>query len=175
MGTNVLTSRKVAATLIALAATTFISAFAPAQDVGTPYGPRLADFERRRAEGTGQYLTADDLKGRGSESALWFFASTFPGLRVTSASYPFGPDILSTTRNVASIQVMSFTPGPHLYGGGIPCGVDVYLDDSPYNDSLKGIKIRNLAGAEYYPMKKAPAQYRDQTTNCAVLLLWSKT
>jgi hypothetical protein len=105
---------------------------------------------------------------------LWFFARAFRGLRVTSASYPSGPDILSTQRDIPGGQGVSFTPGPHFYGHGIPCGVNVYLDDSPYNDSLKGIRIGNLAGAEYYPMKKAPPQYRDQTTNCGVLLLWSK-
>jgi hypothetical protein len=56
----------------------------------------------------------------------------------------------------------------------VHCGVDIYLDHSPYLDDLEAIRPTDLAAVEYYPVESAPAEYRKLTDNCGVLILWTK-
>lgn len=123
----------------------------------------LADFERRRQEGRGKYMTADELEKKANRSLVTVLAQAFGGLMST-------PDPARPGHNI----LMSRRTRPRLERADIHCGIDVYLDSSPYLDDLESIRPSELAGVEYYPIESAPGEYRKLTDNCGVLILWSK-
>jgi hypothetical protein len=131
-------------------------------DPSTSY---LAEFETRRAQGQGKYLTASDLEKKANRSLVTVLAQAFGGLMSTSDLTRPGHNILTTRRT-----------RPRLNGASadVHCGVDIYMDASPYLDDLEAIRPSELAGVEYYPIESAPGQYRRLTDNCGVLILWTK-
>jgi len=129
----------------------------------TPATANLAEFETRRAQGRGKYLTADDLEKKQNRSVVQVFANAFSGLMSISDPDRPGHNLLMTRRT-----------RPRLSSADAHCGVDVYVDGSQFLDDLDSIKPTELAGAEYYPAESAPGEYRKLTESCGVLLLWSK-
>ena len=123
----------------------------------------LADFERRRQEGRGKYMTADELEKKANRSLVTVLAQAFGGLMST-------PDPARPGHNI----LMSRRTRPRLDRADIHCGIDVYLDSSAYLDDLEAIRPSELAGVEYYPIESAPGEYRKLTDSCGVLILWSK-
>ena len=129
-------------------------------DPGTTY---LAEFEKRRQEGRGRFLTAGDLEKKQNRSLVQVLATAFGGLMSTPDPERAGHNLLTTRRT-----------RPRLDRVDVHCGVDIYLDGSQYLDDLDAIRPTELAGAEYYPVESAPGEYRKLTDNCGVLLLWTK-
>ena len=129
-------------------------------DAGTTY---LAEFEKRRAEGHGRYLTAADLEKKQNRSLVAVLANAFSGLMSTPDPERAGHNLLTTRRT-----------RPRLDRVDVHCGVDIYLDGSQYLDDLDALRPTELAGVEYYQTESAPGEYRKLTDNCGVLLLWSK-
>jgi len=144
-------------------AKTAANTLAPVKVAGDPSTSYLADFEKRRQQGRGKYLTAPDLEQRQNRSLVQILAQTFSGLMTT-------PDLARPGHNI----LMSGRTRPRLTGADTHCGVDLYLDGSPYLDDLEALHPTDLAGVEYYPIESAPGEYRKLTDNCGVLLLWSK-
>ena len=144
-------------------AKTAANTLAPVKVAGDPSTSYLADFEKRRQQGRGKYLTAPDLEQRQNRSLVQILAQTFSGLMTT-------PDLARPGHNI----LMSRRTRPRLTGADTHCGVDLYLDGSPYLDDLEALHPTDLAGVEYYPIESAPGEYRKLTDNCGVLLLWSK-
>lgn len=145
--------------LIKSGTTTLAPVTVPA-DPSTSY---LAEFEKRRQENRGKYLTAADLEKKGNRSLVAVLAQAFGGLMSTPDPARPGHNILMTRRT-----------RPRLDRVDVHCGVDIYLDTSPYLDDLESIHPSDLAGVEYYPIESAPGEYRRLTDNCGVLILWSK-
>lgn len=145
--------------LLKSATTTLAPVTVPA-DPSTSY---LAEFEKRRQEGRGKYLTATDLEKRANRSLVTVLAQAFGGLMSTPDPARPGHNILMTRRT-----------RPRLDRADVHCGVDIYLDGSTYLDDLEALHPSDLAGVEYYPIESAPGEYRRLTDNCGVLLLWSK-
>jgi hypothetical protein len=135
----------------------------PVKVAGDPSTSYLADFERRRQQGRGRYLTADDLQKKQNRSLVAVLASAFGGLMSTPDPARPGHNILMTRRTK-----------PRLTNADIHCGVDMYLDNSQYLDDLEALHPTDLAGLEYYPIETAPGEYRKLSDNCGVLILWSK-
>ena len=147
--------------MVKSATTTLAPVTVPA-DPSTSY---LAEFEKRRQQGRGKYLTAADLEKKANRSLVTVLAQSFGGLLSTPDPSRPGHYML-TTRQAR----------PRLDGAGadMHCGVDIYMDSSPYMDDLEAMRPSDLAGVEYYPIQSAPAEYRKPTDNCGVLILWSK-
>ena len=143
----------------ATATTTLTPVTVPA-DASTSY---LAEFEKRRQEGRGKYLTADELEKKANRSLVTVLAQAFGGLLSTPDPARPGHNILMTRRT-----------RPRLDRADVHCGVDIYMDSSPYMDDLEAIRPSELAGVEYYPIESAPGEYRRLTDNCGVLILWTK-
>ena len=141
-------------------ATTTLAPVAVAGDPSTSY---LGEFEQRRAQGRGKYLTAAELEAKKNRSLVTVLAQTFGGLMSTPDPARPGHNILMTRRT-----------RPRLNAVDVHCGVDIYLDSSPYLDDLEALHPSDLAGVEYYPIESAPGEYRRLTDNCGVLILWSK-
>jgi hypothetical protein len=138
-------------------------ALAPVKVAGDPSTSYLADFERRRAQGRGRFLTAADLDKKQNRSLVAVLANAFGGLMST-------PDPARPGHNI----LMTRSTKPRLTNVDVHCGIDVYLDNSQYLDDLEAIHPSDLAGVEYYAMESAPGEYRRLTDNCGVLVLWSR-
>jgi hypothetical protein len=145
------------------AATAGTPALQPVKVAGDPSTSYLADFERRRAQGRGRFLTAADLDKKANRSLVAVLASAFGGLMST-------PDPARPGHNI----LMTRSTKPRLTNVDVHCGIDVYLDNSQYLDDLEALHPSDLAGVEYYPIESAPGEYRKLTDNCGVLVLWSR-
>jgi Carboxypeptidase regulatory-like domain len=149
--------------LLKSAATTAATTLVPVTVPADPSASYLAEFEKRRQEGRGKYLTAADLEKKANRSLVSVLAQTFGGLMSTPDPARPGHNILMTRRT-----------RPRLDRADVHCGVDIYMDSSPYMDDLEAIRPSELAGVEYYPIESAPGEYRRLTDNCGVLILWTK-
>jgi hypothetical protein len=138
-------------------------ALEPVKVAGDPSTSYLADFERRRAQGRGRFLTAADLDKKQNRSLVAVLANAFGGLMST-------PDPARPGHNI----LMTRGTKPRLTNVDVHCGIDVYLDNSQYLDDLEALHPSDLAGVEYYPIESAPGEYRKLTDNCGVLVLWSR-
>jgi hypothetical protein len=138
-------------------------ALEPVKVAGDPSTSYLADFERRRAQGRGRYLTAADLDKKQNRSLVAVLANAFGGLMST-------PDPARPGHNI----LMTRGTKPRLTNVDVHCGIDIYLDNSQYLDDLEALHPSDLAGVEYYPIESAPGEYRKLTDNCGVLVLWSR-
>ncbi len=125
--------------------------------------PYLAEFESRRQQGRGRYLTASELEQNQNRSLVTVLANAFGGLMSGPDQSRPGHNLLLTRRS-----------RPRLSSVDAHCGVDVYLDGSQFLEDLDALHPNELAGVEYYPVESAPGAYRKLTDNCGVLLLWSK-
>jgi len=123
----------------------------------------LAEFEKRRKEGHGKYLTEDELEKKGNRPLVEVLAQSMGGLMASPDPLQPGQNILTTRRAATSLD-----------RGRVHCGVDIYLDSQRYGDDLNSLRPGDLAGVEYYPIESAPSEYRRPTDNCGILLLWSK-
>jgi hypothetical protein len=138
-------------------------ALAPVKVEGDPSTGYLAEFEQRRAQGRGRYLTAADLDKKQNQSLVRVLANSIGGLMST-------PDQDRPGKNILMTRKMR----PRLTNVDVHCGVDTYLDGQLFQDDLESIKPTDLAGVEYYPIESAPGEYRKLSQNCGVVLLWSR-
>jgi hypothetical protein len=160
---------------------------------------RLKDFEMRRKQGIGRFLTEPDFARDANRDFTDVASVRFPGL-VVRTDEAGKPHIASTRSNCGSTsggggdprgnrgnarilssggRVASSGGGENRLSGSCestrPCFVQVYLDDiklGEADDDL--IRTWDLAGAEYYTSASMPARYRTSGSACGVLLLWSK-
>ena len=133
----------------------------------------LKDFETRRGQGIGKFLSADELASESNRSLMTIVVQAFNGLMSVPDPEQTSRIILMTRRQDARLDLNTLPEDKH-YLSESHCGVDIYLDGSPFKDDLDSVKPGDLAAVEYYPMSGAPGQYRRLSENCGVLLLWSK-
>ena len=160
----------------------------------------LRDFEMRRKQGVGRFLTEADLSREQNREFTDVATARFPGLTVKTDERG-RPHVASTRANCGSAQASGgdrargngkiLETGRRPGGGGSssdngatvsgscystrPCFVQVYLDDMNLGEADDGlIRTWDLAGAEYYTGASMPARYRTSGSACGVLLLWSR-
>ena len=133
----------------------------------------LRDFETRRAQGIGKFLTADDLASQTNRPLISVLVHAFSSLMAAPDPSRTGHDILMTRRSNPRLEQSSL-PSMQAYKSESHCGVDIYLNGSQYHDDLESIRTTDIAGVEYYAIASAPGEYRRPTDSCGVLLLWTK-
>jgi hypothetical protein len=159
---------------------------------------QLRDFESRRRQGIGRFLTEAELVRDANREFTDVASVRFPGLAVKTDE--FGkPHLAGTRSNCGSGGGESgnsrgntrIVPSATSRGGsssGVaaadmsgscystrPCFVQVYLDGTNLGeDDANLVRTWDLAGAEYYTGASMPARYRTSGSACGVLLLWSK-
>ena len=161
----------------------------------------LKDFETRRKQGLGRYLTEPDL-ARDADREFTLVATTrFPGLtmqtdtdgrpHVTSTRSNCGGDQGRVSADNRGVERVGSKPGmkdglgsrgidgePQMKGSCsnlLPCLVPIFLDDIELGEVDAGIiRTWDLSGAEYYTPSTVPPRYRRSGSACGVLLLWSK-
>lgn len=122
------------------------------------------DFERRRASGTGLYLTEDDLKRQGQGRLS---------------------DVLRKQAGVSTITGNS--GGTYLVGArsdrGARCFTAVMLDGSWIYDGsrgqtpfdVSGLRTEDIAAIEYYRgLSNTPVDLQGIRNSCGVLVVWTK-
>lgn len=126
---------------------------------------QLLDFERRRATGTGEYLTAEDIRIR-SRGRLSEALRTLGGVSV-----------LSTASGVVLV-------GARASGRGIgTCYTAVMLDNvwvydgdrtqTPFN--VNSLNPEDIAAIEYYRgLSNTPVELQGIRNSCGVLVIWTK-
>jgi hypothetical protein len=167
-------------------------------DVKAPQVPQgLKDFEMRRKQALGRYLTEKELTANANKDFILLASATFPGL--TMRTDESGQVHLAGSRNQCGADASMANPkrGVDRIGGkpGLkpelgaregfddfatgscqqekPCLVNVYLDDISLGETDAGIiRTWDLSGAEYYTANTVPVRYR-RNSGCGVLLLWS--
>jgi hypothetical protein len=120
--------------------------------------PFLREFEERRRQGTGYYITDSTLRaahGRQFEDVIVF---SIPGIRYGG---PVGKKILYSTRGSNSIH--STACPVMIYLNGIRVGSDPYI-----------VPLDFIGGVEYYPAGRIPVQYQELGNDCGVMLLWPR-
>ena len=124
----------------------------------------LLDFERRRASGTGDYLTAEELRRR-SRGRLSEALRTLGGVNVMSGN----------------------SGGTYLVGArsarGSTCFTAVMLDGSWVYDGdrsqapfdVNSINPHDIAAIEYYRgLSNTPVELQGIRNSCGVLVIWTK-
>jgi len=138
--------------------------------------PKLREFEERRAEGFGRFLTSADIEKRPA-TLTSDILRRLPGL-----------EIIRQGRSMIVAGGRLSVPGCALCGGGRgesgalpPCfaavvvdGIFVFTGDGPqYNINLIDPSV--IAGIEYYAgAASIPAKYNATRSTCGLVVIWTK-
>lgn len=133
----------------------------------------LKDFETRRSQGIGKFLTADDLAAQINRPLISVLVHAFSSLMAAPDPSRTGHDLLMTRRSNPRLEQSNIQP-MEAYKSESHCGVDIYLNGSQFHDDLESLRTADIAGVEYYAIGSAPGEYRRPTDSCGVLLLWTK-
>ena len=160
----------------------------------------LKDFEIRRKQGIGRFLTADDLVSVADRDFMVVATTRFPGVTMqtdndkqthlvgTRSGCGAEASVMSTTRGVDRIgqeagakKKMGMRDGYEdgKFDGSCessrPCVMQVWLDNINIGESDPAlVRTWDLSGVEYYTGNTVPARYRSSGSGCGVLVLWSK-
>lgn len=140
--------------------------------VATSYAPWLREFQQRRLQGVGRFITEPEIRGAFGSDLGALLMSRVPGVRIQA--HGAGSRFVYTLRG----------PGSISHGG---CQAAVYLDGVRVPDGDAGeVSLNQLGGIEYYTPSTVPARYREPglkigasaprggSATCGVLLLWTR-
>jgi len=113
--------------------------------------PRMEEFERRRANGFGSFVTRGDLE-KGRHGRVTDALRHIPGLRVVTGSMGDG------------VLVMRGRCRPNIYIDGIATDPTVSLDLMLRPDDVEGIEVHSAA--------TVPPQFARE--GCGVILVWTR-
>jgi len=162
----------------------------------------LKNFEVRRKQGIGRFLTETDLARDAERDFVTVAMLRFPGLRMAFDAN-LRPHIASTRSPCGATGASGGSRGVNRIGGRSspggssggttggagtggntisgscesirPCLVQIFLDGVKLDEETDAlIRTWDLSGAEYYTGASMPARYRTSGSPCGVLLLWSK-
>ena len=130
----------------------------PAMSVTAPataLSYRLADFERRRQNGRGQYLTEEEI----TKSGAYNVADAIKGMR--GVTYECGGGGGCYVR-------MSRAP--------MRCLPEFIVDDQVMNDFGPHTPIRDIIGLEVYTgPTEVPGEYAGRYAGCGVVVIWTRS
>ncbi|OLE65019.1 MAG: hypothetical protein AUG74_12720 [Bacteroidetes bacterium 13_1_20CM_4_60_6] len=128
-----------------------VSVSAPA----TPFNYRLADFERRRQTGRGQYLTEDEI----TKSGAYNIADAVKTMR--GVNYECGGGAGCYVR-------MARAP--------MRCLPEFIVDGQVMNDFGPVTPIRDIVGLEVYTgPTEVPGEYAGRYAGCGVIVVWTRS
>jgi hypothetical protein len=134
---------------------------APVTVDATMPSPFLKDFDERRRQGKGQYITDSVLRAANGRTLGDVLASKLRGViisrQLSSAFIPFSARGSNSVRDRCRIDV---------YWNG----VRITRNTSPTVD----IPMDFVGGVEFYNPGFTPVQYQDPGNDCGVLLLWPR-
>jgi hypothetical protein len=128
------------------------------------YSRNLAEFNRRRRIGFGQFRTSEEIARRGRNAKLSQLLQEFMGVTVESRS---GGSLVTMQRNSTTASNLASLRGsciPTLYVNGV---IDYVGDfDFYYSDEI--------AGLEVYREHNRPWEYLDPSNPCGAVAIWTR-
>ena len=125
--------------------------------------PYLREFDVRRTQGLGRFLTETQLDSARHDFLADFIARRFPGVRAE-----WNPSHLSVRFGRAGYTALSEKSTSKS------CTVRVYIDDMVAQPGDVGaLRATDVAGVEYHS-NAPPVQYRTAGSQCGVILVWTK-
>lgn len=125
--------------------------------------PYLREFDVRRMQGLGHFLTETQLDSARHDFLADFLARRFPGVRAE-----WNPSHLSVKFGRAGYYALSDKSTVKS------CTVRVYIDDMVAQPGDVGaLRATDVAGVEYHS-NAPPVQYRTAGSQCGVILIWTK-
>jgi hypothetical protein len=161
---------------------------------------QLKDYETRRKQGIGRFLTEADLASAADRDFMLVATMKFPGLTIQNDDR-IQPHLTCMRSNCGAVaNAQAANRGVDRIGqqaGAKPkmgmrdgyqdgdvhgscessraCLVQVWLDNINLGESDPAlVRTWDLSGVEYYTGNSVPARYRNSGSACGVLLLWSK-
>lgn len=122
----------------------------------TAASPFLREFESRRKQGKGYYLTDSVLRSFQGSRLNEVLLARVPGVRIDEGGTVY------STRGVNSIA-KKWT-----------CQVKVIWNGVRIGGMFPFSTLETIGGVEYYPAGRVPVQYQDPGADCGVLLLWPR-
>lgn len=117
---------------------------------------RLADFERRRRTGRGQYLTDEEIQRSGANN-LHEVVRAMRGVTL-NCGYRTGLDCRI-----------------HMVRAPLNCSPDYVIDNHTNNDFGPLTPIRDIVALEVYTgPSDAPGEYTGSTAGCGVIVIWTR-
>ena len=168
--------------------------------VTTDVPAQLKDFETRRKQGIGRFLTEADLVSVADRDFMVVASTKFPGVAIQSDDQN-QPHLTGMRSNCgANANVQAANRGVERIGeqagakkamgtrdgyqdgndhgsceSSRACLVQVWLDNINLGESDPALmRTWDLSGVEYYTGNSVPARYRTSGSACGVLVLWSK-
>jgi hypothetical protein len=126
---------------------------------GTASSPFLKEFDERRRQGKGYYITEAELRASFGSAIENIVASKIPGITIRGGPGP--------TRTVYS------TRGTHSTRKGA-CAVAVYWNGIRVGTDPTIVPLEFIGGIEFYTTGYIPVQYRELGNDCGVMLLWPR-
>jgi hypothetical protein len=124
------------------------------------YAANLADFNRRRRIGFGQFRTSDEIARRGKNTKLSQLLQDFMNVRVDARG---GSSSVTMTRN-ATTGIGRAACEPSLYVDGMLDRVgdfDIYYSDE-------------IAALEVYRESNRPFEFIDHSNPCGSIAIWTR-
>ncbi|HVT38787.1 MAG TPA: carboxypeptidase regulatory-like domain-containing protein [Gemmatimonadaceae bacterium] len=148
-----------------------------------PVSPKLSEFEERRKEGFGHFLTASQLEKMEGRRMAEIMA-TIPGPRIlrgtTNAAWVVGGrGPVSVTRNGGALNAMDVARGAKrglCYSAVILDGIFVYQGhDGESLFDINSIQPAEIAGLEVYTSTATiPPKYNGTRATCGLVVVWTK-
>ena len=123
--------------------------------------PFLREFEARRRQGKGQYITDSVLRASLGGTLDNILTLRLRGVRAE--------------RDIDGSVTVSSARGPNTIKGG--CSVSVYWNGVRITNSRLAkvdIPVDFIGGIEFYNPGSIPVEYQDPGSGCGVLLLWPR-
>jgi hypothetical protein len=152
----------------------------------------LAEFEQRRAEGHGRFVTRDMLEKRELSNMVEILRTHVPGLNIVQSAARPGEAFVAAGRMSVPGGTLAFNSG----GPPRPCYAAVVLDgvmvfhgdpgspkgaaegmNSPPQSlfDINSIPTRDIAGIEYYAgAATMPIKYNSMRNTCGLIVVWTR-
>jgi hypothetical protein len=140
--------------------------------VDARYAIRLADFESRRRNGPGRFLTSDVFEKAVGQNMSQVLVSMIPGIRTSGKS---SRQILVSRRTGKDCAVQAIVNGMVMFNGGGP------------NFDINSLFTGEVIGLEYYTLANTPAQFSGTAmprelggvevpggAYCGTVVIWTK-
>jgi hypothetical protein len=151
----------------------------------------LAEFEERRAEGHGRFVTREMLEKRPLSKMVEILRTHVPGLNIVQSAARPGEAFVAAGRMSVPGGTLAFNSG----GAPKPCYAAVVLDgvmvfhgdpgspkqadgvNSPPQSlfDINSIPTRDIAGIEYYAgAATMPIKYNSMRNTCGLIVVWTR-
>lgn len=123
-------------------------------EAASPMGRRYADFERRKSQGRGQYLTRADIEGRGANT------------------------LQDAVRHMRGVNLDCSGTQCHIRMARAPmrCAPEYIVDERVDNMFGPTVPVRDIEALELYTgPSEVPGEFAGSNAGCGVIVIWTRS